>query len=349
MLSVIVPFHRNRVQLEAVLTAIRRSVTRAEIIVISDGATEDCRAAVASVGARLLVSAEAKGPAAARNWGASAATGSYLAFVDSDVEVAHDALPGLCGILDRESEVAGVFGAYDRSPRHQAFWSRYRNLAHTYVHEQGASDAWTFWAGLGVLRAEAFRAVGGFDERFTSPSIEDIELGQRLSAAGYRLRLDPRWRGCHLKQWSLRSVVRTDIASRGVPWSLLLLRRMRSIPADLNLTWRLRASAILTFAALLQASFACLASDPTTGWLALVTWGGAAALNARFYAWCHRRYGFVFAVGAVLAHSLHHLCNVVSAVVALALLRASTWGVVLPGTAHLLMAPSGGPPGLRHP
>ena len=58
--------------------------------------------------------------------------------------------------------------------------------------------------------------------------------------------LDPAIQGTHLKAWTLRSMVRTDFARRGVPWVALLLRsgHLRSTAATtLNLGWRHRASA----------------------------------------------------------------------------------------------------------
>ncbi|MGH7896935.1 MAG: acetone carboxylase subunit gamma, partial [Candidatus Binatia bacterium] len=41
--------------------------------------------------------------------------------------------------------------------------SRFRNLLHRHVHQEGAGPATTFWAGLGAIRREAFERVGGFD------------------------------------------------------------------------------------------------------------------------------------------------------------------------------------------
>ena len=39
----------------------------------------------------------------------------------------------------------------------------------------------TVWAGLGAIRRKAFEAIKGFDaDRYPRPSIEDIELGDRL-------------------------------------------------------------------------------------------------------------------------------------------------------------------------
>ena len=61
---------------------------------------------------------------------------------------------------------------------------------------QSAGDATTFWAGLGAIQRTAFLEAGGFDaEQYRAPSIEDVELGLRLAAAGARIRLDPSVRG----------------------------------------------------------------------------------------------------------------------------------------------------------
>ena len=100
-----------------------------------------------------------------------------------------------------------MFGAYDHAPVATNFISQFRNLYHAYVHEASGEDGSTFWSGLGAIRASAFYAVGGFDERFSRPSVEDIDLGYRLCASGHRIRLDTRFRGGHLKRWSLRSSV----------------------------------------------------------------------------------------------------------------------------------------------
>src|SRR5512145_3332960 len=149
----------------------------AEIIVAADGAAEDCRPLAASCQARVVEVPGPSGPACARNRAAAAATGDVFLFVDSDVVVAPDALPGLLDVLAGRPEIAGVFGAYDDAPAEPNFMSQYRNLSHAYIHEVGMPEAVTFWAGLGAVRAAAFRMVGGFDERFTRPSVEDIEFG----------------------------------------------------------------------------------------------------------------------------------------------------------------------------
>ena len=57
----------------------------------------------------------------------------------------------------------------------------------------------------------------------------------RLHAAGRRIVLDPAVRGTHLKRWTLRSMLRTDLAARGAPWVALRLERGGAGGGALNL------------------------------------------------------------------------------------------------------------------
>ena len=174
------------------------------------------------------------GPAAARNDGAARAQGDVLVFVDSDVVVAPDAFSLIRRRLG-DPELTAVFGAYDDRPEAPGLVSRFRNLLHHHVHARAAGPAETFWAGLGAVRRDAFLAAGGFDAaRYPRPSIEDVELGLRLHAAGGRITLDPAIRGTHLKRWTVASMVGTDLRRRGAPWVELLLEH-RSAPTHLNL------------------------------------------------------------------------------------------------------------------
>ena len=169
------------------------------------------------------------GPAQARNEGARRATGDLLVFVDSDVEVHADAFERIRRRFAQEPGLIAVSGSYDDRPAASGAVSLFRNLLHHHVHHTSAGAVDSFWAGLGAVRAEAFLACGGFDApRYPDPSIEDIELGMRLSGSGGLCRLDPGIQGTHLKRWTLRSMVVTDFSRRGVPWVQLILRRRRA-------------------------------------------------------------------------------------------------------------------------
>jgi GT2 family glycosyltransferase len=300
----------------------------AEIIVAADGAREDCRPLAESCGAQVVELAGPSGPASARNRAAAMAHGDVLLFVDSDVVVSPDALPGLLQLLQSHPDLAGVFGAYDDAPPEPNFMSQYRNLSHSYVHQTGVREATTFWAGLGAVRADAFHTVGGFDERFARPSVEDIELGYRLTRAGYRLRLAPEFRGTHCKRWTLLGSVVIDIAARGIPWTQLL-QKFHTLSNDLNTRIELRLSVALSYFMLF-----CLVSMivfPWAGLGALASLAAMIALNYPYYRWFAERRGLWFALRVVPAHILHHLCNGASFTVGTALFLARRAGIVLPG------------------
>lgn len=301
----------------------------AEVLVAADGAVDDCRALAAASGAQVVVVPGPSGPAVARNRAAAVASGDVLAFVDADVVVAPEALPGMCRLLSTETDLDGVFGAYDLLPPERNFMSQYKNLSHAYVHEVGGTQASTFWAGLGAVRAEAFRSVGGFDERFRRPSIEDIELGYRLVAAGYSLRLDARFRGRHLKRWTLRSSIATDILARGIPWTQLI-HRSHALSNDLNTSVGLRLSVVLTAA--LTASLAVTLLKPWAAIVAALLLAALLGLNFPYYRWFARTRGLLFALRVIPVHLVHHLCNGLSFIAGTALHVAGRFGVTLPGT-----------------
>ncbi|HEX2675791.1 MAG TPA: hypothetical protein VHM19_04110, partial [Polyangiales bacterium] len=90
-----------------------------------------------------------------------------------------------------------------------------------------------------------FLRAGRFDaERFPMPMIEDIDLGLRMAPLG-RCKLDPGLHVTHLKLWTMRGVIETDIKSRAIPWAKLILDTGK-LPNDLNLRTSQRIAAALS-------------------------------------------------------------------------------------------------------
>jgi GT2 family glycosyltransferase len=251
----------------------------------------------------LVVTDASLGASDARNAGAARAAGDVLVFVDADVRVHPDALGRIRDAFDADPSLTAVHGSYDDSPSHRSTVSAFRNLLHHHVHQANPGPAETFWTGLGAVRRDAFLAVGGLDaERYPHPSIEDIELGHRLVAAGGRLVLDPTVQGTHLKRWTLRSMVHTDFARRAVPWVALQVRSRR-LSSTLNMGWAHRCSAVACVALV-------LAALATSLLLVALTAGLLVGLNHRLYALLARRLGVARGALAIGLHWLHHLVAV---------------------------------------
>jgi GT2 family glycosyltransferase len=244
------------------------------------------------------------GPGAARNLGVETSSGEIVLFIDSDVVVRPDTIGRLASHFNGAA-VAAVFGSYDDAPSVPDFISQYKNLQHHYVHQTGARDASTFWAGCGGIRRSVFLGAGGFDTvRFARPSIEDIELGYRLRDQGHRIVCDRELLVKHLKRWTVVGLIRTDLFDRAIPWSALILER-GGAPRDLNVQNSERIAAAFVWISLGLVAMALV--DLRSLIAAAVTVGGFLYVNRGFYGFLARRRGWLFAVRAIPLHALYYV------------------------------------------
>lgn len=255
-LSVVIPVYNAAGYLASCLENLRLSVFSSyECIVVDDGSTDGSAEIARAFGATVIGVGRNRGPAHARNLGTRVASGEVILFLDADVCIDPDAMSRIRRAFTDDPSLDAVIGSYDDAPRSPDFLSCYRNLLHCYVHRNGRRRASTFWSGCGAVRRKVLMEAGGFDESYQRPSIEDIELGYRLTRSGKSVALDPAITVKHLKHWSLAGLIRTDIRDRGIPWTELILRDRR-MPDDLNLRISQRISAALAAALVPAAALA---------------------------------------------------------------------------------------------
>lgn len=179
MISVIIPTcHRN----DLLALCLERLAPGAqtlpeeqyEVIVTDDGSRSTAETLVQErfPWARWLAGPR-KGPAANRNHGASRAQGEWLAFTDDDCLPAPGWLAGFAdGIRDGQDVYEGktTCAAGLPSPLYEAP----TNLT-----------GGNLWSCNVLVRRAAFHHVGGFDENFPNPAMEDVDFRDRLVAAGH--------------------------------------------------------------------------------------------------------------------------------------------------------------------
>lgn len=310
-LAVIIPVFNSGELLSETLRALQSGTRKPdELIVVDDGSTDPSASIAELFGAQVIVMPHNMGPATCRNRAAISTHSDILVFLDADTCVHPETLELMELHFKQDPALSAVIGSYDEFPKDPALCSQYRNLAHCYVHHSANRNALTFWSGCGAVRRSAFLRAEGFDERYRRPSIEDIELGYRMSDRGERILLDPDISVTHTKRWTVKNSIRTDILDRGIPWMALLLER-GNIPDDLNLRKHHRYSAILT-----GASFVCLFATPYSRRWPLASFALAAAallLDIGLLRFLRRRGGLrLLFVGAALT-LLQNLCKLVAA------------------------------------
>lgn len=310
-ISVIMPAYNAAHYLERSLPPLIEMRARGEleeVLVVDDCSPDPSNIAAAGrLGATVIRMPKNGGPGAARNHAASIAKGDILWLVDADV-VAHDNAAGILRSAFENEGVAAVFGSYDRDPPADNFASQYKNLVHRYYHQRGREESDTFWSGCGAIRRSVYLELGGFDgARFGRPSIEDIEFGHRMRAAGWSIRLAHDLLCTHLKHWTLAEVVRTDIFQRAIPWSNLILSG-RGMNNDLNVSGGERVKAGV--AGLLGLGFFTLAAPPLWPFnlAALLALAALAAyLNRDLFGFFNSNRGLAFALKATAYHQFYYV------------------------------------------
>lgn len=198
-----------------------------ELVVVDDGSADDTAIVAAQYADKLLRLRPGAGPGYARNRGFELTLGECIAFVNADVMVGTDTLRKSLTVLTEHPDIGAVFGVCDASSLTTGFLSDYRSLVQRYYHGKDANDAVIFSSSCGIVRSAVFEKAGGYNEwHFSRRQLEDLELGQRIRALGEHISVQPDIRATHLRKWTLRRMIVTEIFDRAIPWMRLVKRQL---------------------------------------------------------------------------------------------------------------------------
>ncbi|GAM11454.1 putative mycofactocin biosynthesis glycosyltransferase MftF [Geobacter sp. OR-1] len=271
--SIVIPVKDREDELARCLASLNRikyPKERLQVIVVDDGSTDLSPVLAQLYGAKVVPSGgTGRGPAAARNVGARAATGEILAFIDSDCTASPGWLSELIPAFS-DPRLAAVGGYVDGMCRESAV-DRYESVMSSLSlgsrERTGSSGDDTFYlpsCNL-LVRRGLFNAVGGFrDEMHVG---EDVDLTWRLRDQGWTIGYLPAGRIYHEHRSSVRSFMsrRFDYGtSEGTLQRLHPQRRKRMvIPPLLALLLALGLATPFTGGWSLLLAFCVLALDVT--------------------------------------------------------------------------------------
>ena len=209
VISVVVPTKGRLSYLERCLEALRNTDferQRFEVVVANDRGGEGVDSLVGSFADELTVAIarpQRSGPSAARNAGAAVSRGAYVAFTDDDCEPSPAWLTALRRSLEANPGAA-VGGRIENGvPEDLGAVASQVVVDAVHAHFNQDPGAPRFFASSNVaFPADAFQAVGGFDE--DSLYAEDRELCERWIRTGHRFVSAPQAVVVHMRTLGLR-------------------------------------------------------------------------------------------------------------------------------------------------
>ncbi len=181
LVTVVIPTYNYGAYVgQAIDSVLAQTYPAVEVVVVDDGSTDDTPARLAAYGGRIrVVRQENRGLSAARNAGIAAATGEYVALLDSDdafhprkleLQMRHLAANPAVGLTGTRhfSDPARMWPAVEGDP-----------AARPVTLDELVLRA-PFSPSSAVFRASCAAAVGGFD--VTLRSVEDRDFWVRVAA-----------------------------------------------------------------------------------------------------------------------------------------------------------------------
>lgn len=209
--SVVVPTLDRPARASAVVRAVLAGEeTPLEILVVDQSSGDGTARALDEIGDERVrrLAHQPPSTSAARNAGAQAARGDYVAFLDDDVEFAPSWLSSVREEIRHLGFPDAIFGEVHEPP---GFVADRTHLPVSLFHVEEAR-VWekpvhpnrVGYAANLVCRRAALLEVGGFDPRLGPGSpfcgAEDMDLAYRLLKGGYRVASSPRFEIVH-QQW----------------------------------------------------------------------------------------------------------------------------------------------------
>ena len=174
-MSVIVPTKNNEVTIRQCLESIKaQTYHKIEVIVVDNHSTDKTRKIAESFGFRFLLKGPERNPQ--RNFGAQQASGKYLLFIDSDMELSSEVVADCVATAQAEGVQAIIIPEMSFG---EGFWTKCKAFERSFYMTEETMALSRFF------EKDVFNKVNGFDESLVG--FDDRDLHFRIVAAGGRV------------------------------------------------------------------------------------------------------------------------------------------------------------------
>lgn len=177
LVSIIITTKNEEAVIARLIASIKKQTYLHKEVILVDNSSTDKTLDIAQ---KMGVKVYSLGPerSAQRNFGAKHSKGSFLLFLDADMELSKDVI-NECVELSKDSNIGGV--AIPEKSKAVSFWEKVKAFERSFYNEKGdpiidAARFFTKWV---------FQKAGGYDETITGP--EDWDLPETIREKGYEI------------------------------------------------------------------------------------------------------------------------------------------------------------------
>ncbi|MBT3408613.1 glycosyltransferase family 2 protein [Candidatus Woesearchaeota archaeon] len=209
-ISIIIPaYNSERTLVNTIKYIFNSKITDFEIIIVDDFSTKKIKDYIKNNKVKIFRNKRNMGPSYSRNIGAQKAKGEILLFLDSDIYIKKNTLFKIIEIFKKKS-IDVLVGLFDERTPNNDFFSNFYNLRMRKGLLDSLESIDFVYGAVFAVRKFAFDSVGGFNIKYKNASIEDLELGKRLFAKGYKIKLDKNLEVIHDKKFNFVRLLKND-------------------------------------------------------------------------------------------------------------------------------------------
>jgi len=182
---IICAYNPEKTIADTLKSVFKSSYKNLEVIVIDDASTDNTLDLCKNFPLKIIKLKENRGPAFSRNVGVRSVKGKIIIFLDSDVTFPPDLFNNMLTYMKDQPDIAGVGTVSSSLPLNPGFYARYFALQeHQRITGLFGKKRYIYsnfiYTRCGCLKKSVFEEIGGFNEDYKTPSIEDYDFSMRM-------------------------------------------------------------------------------------------------------------------------------------------------------------------------